>query len=44
MPAWQQNVKQVMDILLSVLALILLILVFRPHGFFGEAYSARLRL
>jgi branched-chain amino acid transport system permease protein len=25
-------------------ALILLILVFRPHGFFGEAYSAQLRL
>ena len=24
--------------------LILLILVFRPHGFFGEAYSAQLRL
>jgi branched-chain amino acid transport system permease protein len=24
--------------------IILLILVFRPHGFFGEAYSARLRL
>ncbi len=25
-------------------SIILLILVFRPHGFFGEAYSARLRL
>ena len=25
-------------------SLILLILVFRPHGFFGEAYSAQLRL
>jgi branched-chain amino acid transport system permease protein len=25
-------------------SLILVILVFRPHGFFGEAYSARLRL
>ena len=25
-------------------SIVLLILVFRPHGFFGEAYSARLRL
>ena len=25
-------------------SIILLILTFRPHGFFGEAYSARLRL
>jgi branched-chain amino acid transport system permease protein len=25
-------------------SIILLILVFRPHGFFGEAYSAKLRL
>jgi branched-chain amino acid transport system permease protein len=25
-------------------SIILLILVFRPHGFFGEAYSTRLRL
>lgn len=25
-------------------SIILLILIFRPHGFFGEAYSARLRL
>ena len=25
-------------------SIILLILVFRPHGFFGEPYSARLRL
>lgn len=25
-------------------AIVLLILVFRPHGFFGESYSARLRL
>jgi len=25
-------------------SIVLLILVFRPHGFFGEAYSSRLRL
>ena len=25
-------------------SIVLLILVFRPHGFFGEAYSAKLRL
>ena len=29
---------------LIVYSIILLILTFRPHGFFGEPYSARLRL